>query len=101
MNSNGYSLGTGWSETTFDSGVVKKNSIISHTFIYNGDKTIKRIVPLCSCLKVTNHHPKYTIWMRARNKTDDLKKITKMVEVRYTDDSRSFLIIKATITNEN
>lgn len=89
-----------WSETIVDKGIVPKNSTITHKFIYNGDKQIKKIVPLCSCIKTTIHHPEYSFKIKAKNNQDQNKHISKMIEVHYTDGTRSFLIIKATVTNE-
>jgi len=89
-----------WSETIVDKGIIPKNSTITHNFIYKGDKQIKKIVPLCSCIKTTIHHPEYTFRIKAKNNTKENKQFTKMIEVHYSDGTRSFLIIKATITNE-
>lgn len=89
-----------WSETIVDKGIVPKNSTISHKFIYSGDKEIKKILPLCSCIKTTIHHPEYSFRLKAKNNTNTNKQTSKMIEVHYKDGTRSFLIIKATITNE-
>lgn len=89
-----------WSETIVDKGVIPKNSTITHKFIYSGDKQIKKVVPLCSCIKATIHHPDYTFRLKVKNNTGQNKQISKMIEVHYSDGTRSFLIIKAIVTNE-
>ena len=82
-----------WSENVVDKGVVKKGDSVEHTFIYNGELAIKRIEPLCKCIKIIKKHPKYTIKFKIKSNT--AKTIMKTVEVRYEDGSRSYLIIKA------
>lgn len=83
-----------WSETIADKGTVNIGETITHTFIYNGDKQIKKVVPLCDCIKSSVHGNRYMFTIKVKTKA---KKISKMIEVRYTDDTRTYLIIKAQI----
>lgn len=88
-----------WSETIVDKQTVKFNSVIQHTFTYNGDKKINKVIPLCSCIKTVVSNNDYTFRIRVKSKTD--KPVSKMIEVRYSDGTRSYLIIKYKVSNEN
>lgn len=89
-----------WSETIVDKQTVKPNSTVQHTFTYNGDKKINKIVPLCSCIKTSVLNNDYTFRIKIKSKFKSTV-YNKMIEVRYSDGTRSYLIIKYKVSNEN
>lgn len=78
----------GFSETR-----VQKPSIIGgvfkHTFIYEGDKKIVRVHPLCDCIKSNIKGSNYTFWYKVKNSS------LKIIVIHYADDSRDFLEMQA------
>lgn len=73
---------------------VDKGGTYRATFINDGIQTIKRINPLCDCIKYKNDGENYTFWYEA-NKTTN-----KIVVVTFDDNSTEFLELQ-TIINEN
>ena len=80
----------GFSETR-----VQKPSIIGsvfkHTFVYNGDKDIVRVHPLCDCIKSKVKDSEYTFWYKVANSS------LKIIVIHYSDDSRDFLEMQAVL----
>lgn len=87
----------GWSEYIVNKYDVTRLSTVSHTFTYNGDKSIKSITALCNCLKLTRSENQLTVRWTIRKATINQ---SKMIEVKYTDGSREYLILKIKLKNE-
>jgi len=85
-----------WSETIVDKGKVQVGDVVSHCFKYSGDKTITSIKPLCSCIKITSDKNNYNVRWRIK-KTNKEGVTSKMIEVKYQDGLRDYLIIKVNV----
>jgi len=80
----------GFSETKIQKH-LRKGGTFKHTFIYKGDKEIKRINPLCDCIKSFIQLPELTFWY----KTD--KTANKIVVITYDDLTVDFLELQSII----
>jgi len=80
----------GFSETKVRKSALM-GSTLKHTFVYNGDKTIKRVHPLCDCVKFNINHPEYTFWFKVKSNSN------KIIVITYNDESKDFLELQAII----
>lgn len=84
-----------WNKSEIDFHTVSKGSILKGQFIFVGDKKIKEIEPLCSCVG-------YTFKDNILNVTWKVKptakgKIEKFIMIVYTDLSVDDLTLKANV----
>lgn len=73
---------------------INKGGTYRATFHHNGENNIRRINPLCDCIKYKANHPEYTFWYKT-NKTTN-----KIVVITYTNGDSDFLELQS-IVNEN
>ena len=69
---------------------VHIGNTFKHTFVYQGDKEISRVNPLCTCIKYNVKHPYYTFWYKVKNTS------LKVIVITYSDGSKDFLEMQAT-----
>lgn len=76
----------------FENKIIKKvniGGIFRCTFKYDGDNNIRRVNPLCNCIKSSIEHPNYTFWYKVKNSN------RKIVVITYDDESKDFLEMQA------
>lgn len=68
---------------------VEKNGIYKAVFTHVGNKQIKRINPLCKCIKFKINLPEITFWYKV-NQTSN-----KIVVITYDDNTTDFLELQS------
>lgn len=73
---------------------ITKGGKFEHTFIYEGTTGIKRINPLCNCIKYKVNLPKITFSYKT-NKTAN-----KIVVITYDNNEVDFLELQTIVKHE-
>lgn len=87
-----------WDKVEHDFGQVPHSSIQRTTFTYTGDKEIKEIEPLCSCVGFTFSNNQLNLSWKTKPNPEYSYDSKKVVMIIYKDQSIDDLTLKAYIT---
>ena len=92
-----------WNSLVYDFGKVVGNTRCYYNFIYNGNKTIREIIPSCGCTTTEILNNAIGVTYIAPYAPPGVKELTfeKSISVYFTDNTKDDLLIKGKVININ